>query len=126
MERDLDGRPRVVVLEDDADLARLVREILDAEGFETLAVDRLTQLQHVARHRPRLLLLDLLLGDRHGRDLLAALREMGLTDVPVVLLSGRPDLEMHMRDLGAVAFVAKPFEIDDLVATCRSATATYA
>jgi DNA-binding response OmpR family regulator len=126
MERELDGRPCVAVLEDDADLARLVREILDAEGFETLAFDSRTPLEHIARHRPRLLLLDLLLGDTQGRDVLAALREMGLTDVPVVLLSGKPDLETHMRDLGAVAFVAKPFEIDDLLATCRSATATYA
>jgi len=116
----------VAVLEDDADLARLVREILDAEGFETLAVNRLTDLDQVARHRPRLLLLDLLLGDTHGRDVLAKLRDMGLTDVPVVLLSAKPDLETHMRDLGAVAFVAKPFEIDHLVATCRSAAATYA
>jgi DNA-binding response OmpR family regulator len=126
MERVFDGRPRVAVLEDDADLARLVREILDAAGFETLVVDRLTELEQVARHRPRLLLLDLLLGDTQGRDVLAALREMGLTDVPVVLLSGKPDLDTHMRDLGAVAFVGKPFEIDELVATCRSATATYA
>jgi DNA-binding response OmpR family regulator len=126
METEFDGRPRVAVLEDDADLARLVREILDGAGFETLVVDRLTELEHVARHRPRLLLLDLLLGDTQGRDVLAKLREMGLTDVPVVLLSGKSDLETHMRDLGAVAFVAKPFEIDDLVATCRSATATYA
>jgi DNA-binding response OmpR family regulator len=126
MERVFDGRPRVAVLEDDADLARLVREILDAAGFETLVVDRLTELEQVARHRPRLLLLDLLLGDTQGRDVLAALREMGLTDVPVVLLSGKPDLDTQMRDLGAVAFVGKPFEIDELVATCRSATATYA
>ena len=58
--------------------------------------------------------------------MLAKLRDMGLTDVPVVLLSAKPDLETHMRDLGAVAFVAKPFEIDHLVATCRSAAAAYA
>jgi|SRR6266850_2507904 len=126
MERESGVRPRVAVLEDDAELARVVREVLDAEGFETLAVDRLTPLEHVARHRPCLLLVDLLLGDRHGRDVLAKLRDMGLADVPVVLMSGKPDLETHMRELGAVAFVAKPFEIDDLVATCRSAAAPYA
>jgi FixJ family two-component response regulator len=57
---------------------------------------------------------------------LAVLRNMGLANVPVVLLSGKPDLEADVRDLGAVAFVAKPFEIDDLIAACRSATATYA
>src|SRR2546430_16145848 len=114
MKTEYRGRPRVAVLEDDADIARLVREILDAEGFDTLTVDHRTPTDTVRRHRPRLLLLDLLLGDMHGRDVLAALRRDGLGNVPVVLLSGSPDLESHMRDVGAVAFVSKPFDIDDL------------
>ena len=126
METEYPGRPRVAVIEDDAAIARLVREILDAEGFDTLAVDRRTPIDAVRSHRPQLLLLDLLLGDAHGRDILAALRRDGLADVPVVLFSASPDLKSHMDSVGAVAFVTKPFDIDDLVATCRSVTATYA
>ena len=60
------------------------------------------------------------------RNLLAALRRDGLANVLVVLFSASPDLKSHMQAVGAVAFVSKPFDIDDLVATCRSVTATYA
>ncbi|HYK97845.1 MAG TPA: response regulator [Candidatus Acidoferrales bacterium] len=114
-----DKRPRVVVLEDDRGVADLVREILDDSGFHTLTADHNTPAEVVAEHRPRLLLMDLLLGDRHARDVLASLRGAGLAHVPLVLLSGKQELESEMRDLGAVAALAKPFDIDELVGTCR-------
>lgn len=112
-------RPRIVVLEDDRDVAELVREILDDSGFDTMTADHETPIEEVARHRPRLLLLDLLLGDRDGRDVLADLRRAGLPQVPLVLLSGRERLEPEMRRLGAAAALPKPFDIDELVGTCR-------
>src|SRR5690349_18957839 len=110
-----DKRPRVVILEDDRGVADLVREILDDSGFDTLTADHNTPAKVVAEHRPLLLLMDLLLGDRHARDVLAALRSAGLAHVPLVLLSGKQELEREMRDLGAVAALAKPFDIDELV-----------
>jgi DNA-binding response OmpR family regulator len=116
-------RPRVAIIEDDRDTATLLREILDGEGFDALTADHLTPLDVVARHRPRLLLLDLILGHVRGSDVLSALRRAGLAHVPIVLLSGIPDLERDVRALGAVAFVPKPFDIDQLVATCRDAAA---
>jgi two-component system response regulator QseB len=116
-------RPRVVIFEDDGDTAALLREILDGEGFDALTADRRTPLDVVARHRPRLLLLDVILGRLRGSDVRAALRRAGLAHVPIVLLSGKPDLEHDVRELGAVAFVPKPFDIDQLVATCRDAAA---
>jgi DNA-binding response OmpR family regulator len=115
------ARTRVVIVEDDRDVAGLVSEILEAEGFATLTADQTTPADVVAAHRPRLLLLDVMLGRRDGRDVLAELQENGLRHVPVVLLSGRDELEREMRNIGAVAFLRKPFDIDDLVATCRSA-----
>jgi two-component system, OmpR family, response regulator len=111
----------VVILEDDPAVAGLLSEILSSEGFEPLSADQHTPLETVARHHPRLLLLDLLLGNKSGGEVLSALRHAGLAHVPVVLLSGKQEMEQHMRDLGAVAFVRKPFDIDELVATCRSA-----
>jgi len=111
----------VVILEDDPAVAGLLSEILSSEGFEPLSADQHTPLETVARHRPRLLLIDLLLGNKNGGEVLMALRRAGLAHVPVVLLSGKQEVETHMRQLRAVAFVRKPFDIDELVATCRSA-----
>ncbi len=114
------ARTRVVIVEDDRAIAGLVSEILEAEGFATLTADQTTPADVVAGHRPGLVLLDVMLGRRDGRDVLSELRRHGLR-VPVVLLSGRHDIEREMHDLGAVAFIRKPFDIDDLVATCRAA-----
>ena|SRR2546423_954175 len=114
----LDERPRVVVLEDDRDVAELVREILDDSGFDTMTADHNTPAEVVAGHRPGLLLMDLLLGDRDGQDVLAALRRAGLAEVPLVLLSGKQELEGEMQSLGAVAAIPKPFDIDVLVDMC--------
>lgn len=115
-------RTRVVIVEDDRDVAGLVSEILEAEGFATLTADQTTSAAVVAAHRPGLVLLDVMLGRRDGRDILSELRQHGLRRVPVVLMSGLQEIEQEMRDMGAVAFVRKPFDIDDLVATCRYAT----
>ena len=115
------ARTRVVIMEDDRAIAGLVSEILESEGFATLTADQTTPADVVAAHRPSLLLLDVMLGRRDGRDVLCELRRHGLWRVPVVLLSGRHELESQMHDMGAVAFIRKPFDIDDLVATCRAA-----
>ena len=112
-------RPAVVVLEDDRDVAELVREILDDSGFDTMTADHQTSPELVAQHQPRLLLLDMLLGGHDGRDVLAALRAAGLGKVPLVLLSGKQELEREMKALGASAIITKPFEIDELIGTCR-------
>ena len=112
-------RPRIVVLEDDADVAELVREIPDDSGIDTMTADHRTPARDVARHHPSLLLMDLVLGDRDGRDVLASLRRAGLAQIPLILLSGKERLDREMRDLGAVAALAKPFDIDELIGTCR-------
>jgi DNA-binding response OmpR family regulator len=118
-----DKRPHVVVLEDDRDVAQLVREILDDSGFDTMTADHNTPAALVAGHNPRLMLMDLVLGDRSGHDVLAALRRAGLGQIPLVLLSGKQELEREMRSLGAVAALAKPFDIDELIGTCRGLVA---
>ncbi len=116
-------QPRVALLEDDDDIAVLLGEILRDEGFDTLRADERTPLVTLVRYDPQLLLLDLLLADSHGSDVLAALRRAGLGHVPVVLLSASSDLEQQATRLGARAFITKPFDIDQLVETCRQIAA---
>ncbi len=110
-----------MIFEDDGDVADLIVEILTSEGFDALRADHESEPHTLVRQRPHLLLMDLCLGARPGGDVLSALRRSGLgDDVPVVLLSGKPDLEAQGQALGAAATLNKPFEIDALVATCWS------
>ncbi len=113
-------RKRVVVLEDDGDVAALLVEILTSEGFEALHADADTSAEQLARHQPWLLVVDVFLGPETAAEVLERLRRLGLAQVPVLLLSGAPDLERHAQALGAAATVSKPFEIDALVSACRS------
>jgi len=113
-------RKRVVVLEDDGDVAALLVEILTSEGFDTLRADAQTSAEQLAQHQPRLLVVDVFLGPETAAEVLERLRRLGLAQVPVLLLSGAPDLERHAQALGAAATVSKPFEIDALVSACRS------
>ncbi len=113
-------RPRVLIFEDDADVADLIVEILTSEGFDARHADHESEPAALVRQRPQLLLMDLCLGARPGGDVVQALRSSGLGDVPVVLLSGKPDLESQARSIGAAAALNKPFEIDTLVRTCWS------
>ncbi len=114
--------PRVLVLEDDADMARLLSEILTAEGFEAIVADERLSLEALARARPRLLLADYVL-DGWGDRLMRAVRDGRVERVPIVLLSGVNEIERRAREVGAAAFVAKPFDIDDLIDVCRQAAA---
>lgn len=116
------ARPRVVVVEDDRDIATLVAEILNDEGFDAVTAGHHAAAADVERMHPRLLVLDLFRDHVRAGDLLASLRRTG-GRVPVVLLSGAADLEAEARLLGANAFLSKPFEIDDLIRACRGLAA---
>ncbi len=113
-----DRRAHVLLIENDRDTAALLAEVLEGEGFETLAADsRASATVHL--RSPRLIVLDDAPGDRTSSVLAAALRRRGLHDVPIVLLSAAVDLENRARAIGAAAYLAKPFGIDEFAATCR-------
>jgi DNA-binding response OmpR family regulator len=118
---DLDrSRKRVVVLEDDRDVATLLIEILTSEGFDALRADAQTSAEQLAQHQPRLLVIDLTHAPETAAEVLGRLRSVGLAQVPVLVLSGAPDLDRHAQAFGAAATVSKPFDIDALVGACRS------
>lgn len=119
-----EGAPRVLVLDDDADMRTLLRDILMTEGFDPVIGDADAPLESLLRQRPGLVLLDYVMSSR-GDELVNAARRGRFGRVPVVLVSAIDDIERRASEIGAAAYVAKPFDIDDLVHTCRT-TATAA
>ena len=109
----------MIVVEDDGDIAALLTDILEAEGYASVAVSDTATLQSELHSRPDLVVLDLRL-TRGGADaVLGALRARGLGDVPVLLLSAASDLPDRARELGVARYLAKPFELDDFIVTIR-------
>ncbi len=112
-------RRRVVVVEDDSDIASLLTDILDAEGYEPVAVSDSATLNSELGRRPDLVVLDLRLTHGGPDNILRTLREREMSDVPVLLLSAASDLPERARELGVTRYLAKPFELEELLGILR-------
>ena len=108
---------RILVVDDDADIRGLVRELLERRGFDvTEALDGRQALQELYGGRPDLVLLDVGMPGMDGWTTLERIRE--LSDVPVVMLTARSAELEKTRGLraGADDYVTKPFGRQELLA----------
>jgi DNA-binding response OmpR family regulator len=112
-------RLRVIVVEDDGDIASLLTDILSTEGFAPVAVSDSVGLASELDRRPDLVVLDLRLTRGGAEHILEALRAREMSDVPILLLSAASDLPDRARELGVAEYLAKPFELDEFIVTIR-------
>ncbi|HSL10321.1 MAG TPA: response regulator [Actinomycetota bacterium] len=109
---------RVLVIDDDPDLGRVVRRVLELEGYDVvLSDDGLRGLAAAQRQRPDAIVLDLMMPVMDGFQVLAELRADPRTrDIPVVVLSAvaLEDTRERVEAAGASAFLTKPFEPQEL------------
>jgi DNA-binding response OmpR family regulator len=110
----------VIVVEDDSDIASLMSEILEAEGYAPVAVSDAVGIDEHLDPRPDLVVLDLRLTRDGAANILTKLRAHGMGDVPVLLLSAASDLPERARELGIKSYLAKPFELDELLVLIHS------
>jgi two-component system, OmpR family, response regulator len=114
--------PRVLVVEDDADVRRLVRRGLEEEGFEVRAADSgSTALEAAGGEAPDLLVIDIGLPDADGRDLCQALRSRGMS-APVIFLTAKDAVSDRLSgfEVGGDDYLTKPFAFAELVARVRA------
>jgi len=112
---------RVLVVEDDSEIADVLRRTLRAEGHDVrTAADGEEALSAAAEYLPDLVILDLGLPKVDGVEVLRQLREGD--DVPILVLTARTELEDRVEglDLGADDYLAKPFERQELLARMRA------
>jgi DNA-binding response OmpR family regulator len=111
----------ILVVEDEAKIARLVADYLEHAGFGvTVAGDGEVALASARRVKPDLVVLDLGLPGRDGLDVARALRRT--SGVPIVMLTARGDETDRIvgLELGADDYVVKPFSPKELVARVRA------
>src|SRR2546430_15491401 len=116
MERRLNRR--VLVIEDDTDIRRLITEALTNAGLDVVAaIDGGQALRTALARKPAAIVLDLGLPDFDGAQFVARWRERrpDSRDVPIVVVSGRPDRREGAGLLGAVRVLGKTFEVEELV-----------
>jgi two-component system, OmpR family, KDP operon response regulator KdpE len=110
---------RVLVVDDEPQVVWMLQFTLEAEGYQTLsAVDGRTALDEVREHHPNVVLLDITMPVMDGWAVLEKLQMIPATERPrVIVVSARSSLRDRTKaaELGADAFVAKPFSVDDLL-----------
>ena len=109
----------MIVVEDDDDIAALLTDILETEGYAPVAVSDWVALETELDLPPDLVVLDLRLTRGGASSILTSLRERKMGDVPILLLSAANDLPERARELGVAQYLAKPFELDDFLITIR-------
>ncbi len=122
------GRNRLLVVDDDVEIRRMLTRLLETEGYVVSDAATGEELMAALNNgvRPDLILLDVMLSEENGFDLLTAVRRS--SDVPVILLTGRGD-EMDRvlgLRLGADDYIAKPFSGPELAARVVSVLRRYA
>jgi len=130
--RSVGDRPRsalvrhdiALVVDDDDQVLRLVKRVLERAGFECVTVsDGHSAHDAAVEWRPDIILLDLMIGEVTGDDIMAQLRDDFRTRlIPVVVLTARDSLKDKVEHLlsGADDYVTKPFIPEELVARLRA------
>ena len=117
------SRPaRVLVIEDDAEIAQVIQRSLRMEGYEVqLAADGEAGLTAFGDFAPDLLILDLGLPKVDGLEVARQVRSRG-EDVPILILTARDAVESRVEglDTGADDYLVKPFERQELLARMRA------
>ena len=120
---DINHEPtRILVVDDDPLMLRYVRDALAEAGYVPIVTGDHRELSHIIRaERPELVLLDLLLPDADGIELMGSVPE--LADVLVIFISayGRDETIARALEIGAADYLVKPFSTTELVARIRAA-----
>lgn len=114
---------RVLIVDDDADIRRLVEHSLSQAGFEVLTAETGREgLALAFEKQPSVVVLDLMLPDLDGNEVCRKLREQSLRYVPILMLSARgEEIDRVLGfELGADDYVTKPFSLRELVLRVRS------
>jgi two-component system KDP operon response regulator KdpE len=112
---------RILVVDDEVAIARVLRSCLKAKGFETLASRNGTEaIQIIERESPDLLILDIMMPDMDGFEVLRRVREW--SQIPIIMLSalGNEEDKVKCLNLGADDYLSKPCGINELIARVKA------
>ncbi len=111
-------RKKLLIVDDEPDILEFLQVILEEEGYEVLTSTKGEYLEQLHNGGlPQLILLDVLLSGKDGREIVRYLKSQDETKhIPVIMFSAHPSAEETARAAGAEDFIAKPFDIDYLLA----------
>ena len=113
MNKELAGKPTVLVVDDDEDMLIMMQHLLIAEGYEPLiSPNAQNAMAIIARRRPAMVLLDIRMIGIDGADICQLIKSNpATTSIPVIILSANDNIAAISKACGADAYLAKPFSL---------------
>jgi DNA-binding response OmpR family regulator len=106
-------KKRVLLVDDQAGILKVLRIQLKMHGFDVATASTGTEAIEMVRERePDVILLDILLPDINGFDVLARVKEF--SQVPIIAFTANPSMAQKAITMGAVESISKPFDVDRL------------
>ncbi len=115
------GNQKIVVIEDEVKISRMIKEYLEKEGFNVFIAENGNRgIKLVRGEAPVLVILDLLLPDMNGLDICRAMRQEG--NIPIIMLTAKSQEVDRVvgLEMGADDYITKPFSLAELAARIRA------
>ena len=114
---------KILILDDDLDLLSIVKSLLKKKGFDVWTFANWQKAwESIKKNKPNLILLDVFLKGGDGIDVCRKIRSTSATRrIPIIMFSSYPNLaEIAIHEFGADEFIAKPFELNEMVNKIRN------
>ena len=112
-----ESRSPVLVVDDDESIREFVATIVDDEGYDVATARDGAEALAIARERtPALILLDMRMPRMNGPEFTAAYRALPGPHAPIVVMTAGREARQRAEEMGAEGYLAKPFELNDLLA----------
>lgn len=117
---------QILVVDDDPDILDALQFVLEDAGYSVITCNNGEHVEKLSDSGsgklPKLIILDVLLSGKDGRDVCRKLKgDKRTKDIPIVMISAHPAVKKSVLDSGANKFIPKPFDINCLLDTVSSA-----
>jgi DNA-binding response OmpR family regulator len=110
----------ILIIDDDADILNIITVVLKEAGYAVRTGRDVSDLYEIEKNAPDLILLDNWLDGKTGHDICYHLKTTPKTStIPVLLFSASPNLAQTAASCKADGYIAKPFEVEDLLAVVQ-------
>ncbi|MCM4158574.1 response regulator [Antarcticibacterium flavum] len=113
----MDDKTKILVVDDDSGIGEMLKTLLEFYGFDVTVTEKPDEAEDLIQEKGvDLVMLDMLISGVNGTDVCMGIRENEKTkDVPVLMMSALHDAGPKCKAAGADDFMAKPFEMEDLI-----------
>ena len=109
----------ILIVDDDLDILDAITLTLEYAGYTVKTSEKTDYAENLVDNTgslPWLIILDVLLSGKDGRTICKKLKSAKRTkNIPIIMISAHPDADKSTKEVGADDFLAKPFEMDDLL-----------